>query len=66
MHMVCEAGLGRIIGWVGRAGAEIEAAKMEEPCKQECLGYARLTTELAKPRLIALVLRCWMREAAPS
>jgi len=44
----------------------IEVVKMEEPCKQECLGYARLTTELAKPRLMALVLRCWMREAAPS
>ena len=40
----------------------IEVVKMEEPCKQERLGYARLTTELAKPRLMTLVLRCWMGE----
>ena len=43
----------------------IEVVKMEEPCKQECIGYARLTTELAKPRLVTLALRCWMGEAAP-
>jgi len=39
-------------------GERLGLAGLAKTGKQECLGYARITDELAKPRLKALVLSC--------